>query len=327
MADIPIVVCAADDRYAMPLATMLRSLADTLRKYPTVQVWVLDGGVTRRNKRRIVRSLPSGVVKLRWVRPSHRQLKGVPVFGHVSICTYYRLVIGEVLPSSIRRVIYLDVDTLVMGDIGDLWDVELDTNTLAAVPHPGVKVSDPYGLDMYEELGLPPDAPYFNAGVLLIDLDRWRMMKVGALAASFVTKYCRRLHFWDQDVLNGVLAHSWGVLDAGWNVCVSHLWQGDVAKLTNHNGRPFIIHFASSIKPWEYDAGHPAEQMYFQMMDLTEWCGWRPAKPRFNWRKINANLKNVHWYGYWIRKTPGLGMIWESGMNWIKGMKSARRFH
>jgi len=318
MSDTPIIVCAADNRYAMPLATMLRSLVDNLRKYPAVQVWVMDGGVSWRNKRRVAQSLPKGRVDLHWIQPSHKRLKKAPVFGHVSICTYYRLVMGELLPPSIRKVIYLDVDTLVLGDIGELWDVELNTNTVAAVPHMGMKVSDPYGLAMYKELDLAPDTPYFNAGVLLIDLAQWRERGVGSLAFEFVGKYGAQLRFWDQDVLNGVLARTWCPLDAKWNVCVSHLWRSDAEEVAGDAKKMSVVHFASSIKPWNYGVGHPAEALFYRWMDQTVWAGWRPVRPKVDWKGVKKNLANKHWYGQCIRGIPGVGHLWDVLMRWYK---------
>jgi lipopolysaccharide biosynthesis glycosyltransferase len=317
--DTPVIVCAADDRYAMPLAVMLRSMVQHLWRYPAVQVWVLDGGVSWRNKRRMAHSLPVGKVELHWVRPSHRQLRGAPVDGHVSICTYYRLIIAEMLPLSISKVIYLDVDALVMGDIGELWDVELNKNVVSAVPQVGMTVSDPYGLAMYEELGLPPDAPYFNAGVLLLDLARWRKMDLGRQALQFVAKYSGKLHFWDQAVLNGILAGAWGALDLKWNVCVGHLWQGNVAELVEQPGTVSVMHFASSIKPWGYCVQHPARELFFQWMDQTAWAGWRPVRPWVDMKNVRRNLGDRHWYGKCIRTTPGVGYLWGRMMRWVKG--------
>lgn len=320
---IPVMVCAADNRYAMPLAVMLRSMADHLVSYPRVSVWVLDGGISWLRKRRVVASLPQGKVELQWVRPSHRRLKGVPVFGHVSICTYYRLLIGELLPNSITKVIYLDVDTLVQGDIGELWDVEMKSTTLAAVPHSDMNVSAPYGLAMYKELGLSPDTPYFNAGVLLIDLVRWRTLDMQRLASKFVEQYGTLLNFWDQDVLNGVLAGSWGVLSAKWNVCVGHLWKGNVTGLVSNPGETAIIHFASAIKPWDYGSQHPFQDVYFGWIDRTVWRGWRPKRQVVNWKRIRKNVGNRHWYGAWIRRVPGIGLLWGAVMVLVKSRKAS----
>ncbi len=307
-SDIPVIVCAADDRYAMPLAVMLRSLADNLVRYPAVIVWVLDGRISRFNKRRIAASLPVGKVVLNWVRPSHRQLRGVPVFGHVSICTYYRLLMGRLLPPSVEKIIYLDVDTLVLGDIGELWDKAIEPHAVLAYAEEGCKVSDPSGLSMYRELGLHPDARYFNAGILLINLTLWRQEDFGAQCLAFIEKYSPYIQFWDQDAMNGVLAHRWGPLDKRWNSRVHHLWRKD--QLSREFGNMAIMHFASSIKPWMYGAHHAAEDLYMSWIDKTAWVGWRPRKALVKWVAVKRAFGNKYWYGKWIRKIPLLGACW-----------------
>jgi lipopolysaccharide biosynthesis glycosyltransferase len=314
MNDCPVIVCAADNRYAMPLAVMLRSLAENLKRYPQVSVWVLDGGVSRRNKRRVAASLPDGKVKLHWVRPSHQKLKNVPVFGHVSICTYYRLLMGELLPSALSKVVYLDVDTLVLGDIGELWDKTVSPNVVLAFAEEGCKVSDPYGLSMYRELGMNPDELYFNAGVLLIDLDLWRRGNLGAECLAFIDKYATLINFWDQDALNGVLVSRWGGFDKKWNSRVHHEWAKD--QFSREVGGMAVIHFASSVKPWMYGAKHAAEALYYSWLDKTVWAGWRPKKPLVNWSAIRRSVGNKYWYGKWFRKMPLVGRLWAMRGKW-----------
>ena len=67
MPDNPLVVCAADDRYAVPLTVMLCSMGDHLGADRTATVWVMDGGISRRNKRRIVNSLPDNRIQIHWM--------------------------------------------------------------------------------------------------------------------------------------------------------------------------------------------------------------------------------------------------------------------
>lgn len=317
-ANHPIIVCAADDRYAIPLTVMLRSLAQNLRLYSGATVWIFDGGISSRNKERIQASLPSGVLELHWVRPSHRQLRGVPVTGHVSICTYYRLLISDLLPSSLRKVIYLDVDVVVLGDIGELWNQELNSVAIGAVPEAGFTVADPSGLAMYKELGLRPDAVIFNAGVLLCNLDIWRQMHAGSQIVTFIKRYAGQLKYWDQDILNGVFCNSWVAIDNKWNFLVNHEWQGDITSLVEDKQRVSIIHFASAFKPWTYNKNHPATGFYLSFVDATKWTGWRPTKPRLTLKAIRNNLSNKYWYGRWMRKITIIGPIWVRCAEWRK---------
>jgi len=318
--ECPVIVCAADNNYVMALVVMLRSLAVTLRRYPVARVWVLDGGISRRNRRRVLQSLPSGVLNISWVKPSHALLRNMPLSEHLTICTYYRLLIGDILPPEISKALYLDVDMIVLGDIGELWDVPMDGETPLACTNWGVKASMMYGHDLCQDIGLPPELAYFNAGVLMIDCTLWREQKRFEQAVRFVRMFGDRIRFHDQDILNGILAGSWAHLEEKWNYRVDQTWSGDVSQLVAGNVSVGIMHFASSVKPWQYGVNHPASPVFFYWLDQTAWKGWRPRNPLIDWNKVMGTLFNKHWYGGFIRKTPVVGRLWAQVAEWRKSL-------
>src|ERR1700754_1405959 len=99
----------------------------------------------------------------------------------------------------------MDVDTLVLGDLGELFTLDLGGRVLAAAIEPSdPTLGSPRGLEHHAEVGLPPDLPYFNAGVLVIDLDRWRADEVGVRAVEHVRRWAPDRM--DQDALNVAVA-------------------------------------------------------------------------------------------------------------------------
>jgi len=89
---------------------------------------------------------------------------------------------------------YLDSDLIVNGSLDDFWSISLDGYLLAAA-------SD-RNLDMQRaRLGLASDSPYFNAGVMVLNLSDWRQLDVGARGLDFARKYPEKLPNCDQDVL------------------------------------------------------------------------------------------------------------------------------
>lgn len=310
----PVIVCAVDDRYAMPLAVMLRTLGDHLKRYARIQVWVLDGGVTSRNKRRIDRSLPPDRMELHWVRPGHERLGDMPVFGHVSLCTYYRFLLGEILPAELDKVIYLDVDMLACSDIGELWDIDVSDVVIGAAPEAGATMGSMLDQDILRGCQLDPALAYFNAGVLLINLRRWREHRLLEKAVDFARQHGKVMRYWDQDVLNCLLAGEWHRLEPKWNHIVDHLAKPEEGASGGRQPADEFMHFASAIKPWTWWAGHPARALYFEWVDRTDWRGWRPRPP------LKATIGNRHWYGKWIRATPVVGRVWAALANrWKAG--------
>ncbi len=272
-----VLACAADDRFGMPLAVLLRSAIDHLADDRRLRAFVIDGGIAPWTKRRIQRSVDERV-EIAWLRPDVGRLRGFKISGHVRVATYFRLLVPDLLPASCARAIYLDSDVVVEGDLAELWAVDVSAHALAAVQDMTVPwVSSRWGLDNWRELGLASTAKYFNAGVMLMNLARWRAEHVAAAVLDYVATNQQYVRFWDQDGLNAVLAGRWLELDPRWNLTV----QNDRPPLLDEHfaalAAPFVTHFASTGKPWHLDCVHPRREVFFRSLDRTAWAGWRPS--------------------------------------------------
>jgi lipopolysaccharide biosynthesis glycosyltransferase len=201
------------------------------------------------------------------------------------ITTYQKLTLAEWLPPGTEKAIWLDCDLLVMRDLATLWETEMaDRHALAVQDQRVPLVSSRFGVTAYRELDLAPDGKYFNAGVLLIDVTRWRSDDVAGRAMNYLKTYRDRVCFWDQEALNAVLAGKWGELDPGWN---RHPTLGGFIREpeTSAGGRHSfneirIVHFSGNLKPWNCAGSSRHHRLYFQYLDQTAWSGWRPPS---NW--------------------------------------------
>jgi lipopolysaccharide biosynthesis glycosyltransferase len=300
--DNPVVVCAADDAFAMPLAVMVRSVTENLAAAARINLTVLDAGITPANKEKILASWDSQRVAATFLSPETSALRHAKVWGHVNIVSYYRLLIPELMPPEVVKVIYLDCDLLVLADLTRLWREPLgDSYVLAAQDSAGpymnarVALSNyercrPYlvetvPLRSYEKLGIPPGARYFNAGVLVMNLRRWREDDITGRALAYLRDYRQLVLWWDQDALNATLAGGWGELDLRWNQ-TSHLhdypsWDASPFEEERYRralAEPWVVHFAAPWKPWHFGCPHPCRDLFFHYLDRTAWRGWRPGR-------------------------------------------------
>jgi lipopolysaccharide biosynthesis glycosyltransferase len=187
-----------------------------------INIHVIDGGISEADKCLVARSLGTRSVYLSWHIPDRSRFVGVPLWGRMPISAYDKLLVPDLLPPSTNQVLWLDSDTLVLGDIAPLWDRGAGRHAVLAVQDPLVPlVSSSFGVAHYRELKLQSSAKYFNAGVMLMNLRRWRELRVSGLALDYLKKYARDVTFWDQEGLNAVLAGEWGELEADWNRSVS----------------------------------------------------------------------------------------------------------
>jgi lipopolysaccharide biosynthesis glycosyltransferase len=271
------VLTLADERYALPLAVTIRSLLDRLEADRRVHLTIIDGGILEGTKQKLVESWHTSEgwsrTSIEWRAPEYGDSTLFPVWGRVPKLTYARIHLAAYLPQA-SRAILLDSDVLVRTAIGRLWDTPLDGAVAAAAVDPFVPtVSSRDGLAAHAEQGLPPDAPYLNAAVMLVDLERWRQQNVGPRAWAWVQQNWQATRWYDQDAINAVLAGEWKPLDARWQV------QPRAASLrfTAENYKDaWVVHFSGRLKPWVYRGHSDADREFFEVLDRTAWKGWRP---------------------------------------------------
>ncbi len=270
------IAIACDSAYARPAGVLLRSIARHISG--PWHVWILDAGLTEKDRQRLRLCVGDGV-PLRFLDPDAAVLDGVQVTGHVSVATYYRLLLPQVLPRDVTRVLYLDVDILCLRDIRELWNYDLGESAIGAVEQTGLVARA--CIPNYSELGLVPDRTCFNAGVLLLDLDKWREKDLATTVLEYLRIHAGHLNFWDQDGLNASFFNSFQRLPAIWNyvVDVSDLQDVEEEMPARIREAAGLVHFASALKPWDFFCEHPVAEIWYAHLSETPWGGWEPAPP------------------------------------------------
>lgn len=274
-----ILVCGADEAYAMHMAVMLTSVLENYGGRNELIIYAFDNGLASRT-RQVLQDVAEG--RIRWIDPVIERLVDLKTVGHISVSTYLRLLIPKQLPESVGKVIYLDVDLVVENDITELWETDIEGWALGAIQDLTIPyVSDPSGLKLYEERGLDANQPYFNAGVLLINADWWRNRDVSSRVFRYLRQHEDSVRLVDQDGLNFVLANDWKSLDRRWNVPPKVMnyesWnngpfkeaiRGEIGALQRN---PYIIHYIGGEKPWMYGEEVPWQDRYFHYLRESGW--------------------------------------------------------
>jgi lipopolysaccharide biosynthesis glycosyltransferase len=200
--------------------------------------------------------------------------------GHrwITPVTFVRLLIPQLLPAHVEKALYLDCDMVVRDDLSELWDIPVGERALLAARDTIGTVSNQAGLSNYQELGIPADAKYFNAGVLVMNLKKWRTCGTSERLLSYMRKHSAIIKHADQEVLNAVLFDDWGELDYRWNWQIT--WRG--VRIGTHERewspnttRKSIVHFITGEKPWLPGCDYEEKKYFFEYLDRTEWAGWR----------------------------------------------------
>ena len=274
------IVTLSDEHYVQHLSVMLVSLFENNQNHVVNVFAIIPKDMPEAILMKIRTSVKGFERNLHFCKIERNTVDELPVFGYLTTAAYYRYFIGEILPKDIHKVIYLDPDIIVRGDIGELWRACLGNSVVGAVPDSAMTSPELY-LKLQRKLGLRPDAPYFNSGVLLVDLDRWRETGVGLDAFQFARDQTDRMTFTEQCGLNWALRDRWMPLPECWNLqtgMVARIRWGfmDYTRDAKKRARAAkIVHFTANSKPWHYMNNHPLKREYFTYLGLTQWKDYK----------------------------------------------------
>jgi lipopolysaccharide biosynthesis glycosyltransferase len=201
-------------------------------------------------------------------------LARAPVSHHVSLATYFRLLIPEVLPGDEDQVLFLDSDMLICRPIDLLWKIPLSRHGLLAVENPLISKA------FKQNLGMQPEFDYFNAGLMMINLEFWRTENITQKAAEFLKTSTDRITFWDQDVLNYLFQGKWHKLPYQLNAQEIFflpaygpqqlgISETEFELIRNH---PHVVHFTGGSKPWLPGTQHPWKEAFRKVWENGPWA-------------------------------------------------------
>ncbi len=279
MTDQPIyLLLCIDAGYLRQAAVTLASILES-NPGKALEVTLVGSGLTRSQVDAVFAPLgarhPAMRLHFRELDPS--LFAGLPVTEHISSSTYTRILLDRYIDRAQPRVLYLDADIVVGADLTPLWTADLGGAAVGAVP-------DPFQLDR-EAIGFSPDEPYFNAGVLLIDMERWRALDCEARILDVLARDGHRLPWMDQDALNLALRGQVRFLSPRWNFqprCADvpaaflGLSEAEYAAL---RARPGIVHYTTSHKPWNAPFRVHYSRSFFSAAREAG-VGMTPARPR-----------------------------------------------
>lgn len=267
------IVFTLDRRYLVALQGALRSLARALSADERVKVIVVHTDLSADDMRTLSSSRLNRELSIDFLHVE-------PVLPHASTgwvtpAVYLRLLLPQLL-SKEAQVVYVDVDVLFRASPCPLLEMHLAPNVLVAavqdVQNP--TLGSGIALPGWASLGLPPEREYFNSGVMVMDLERWRTTRLGERAQEFIFDAPEHVRFWDQDALNYLANDNWMRLPLVWNCPpLSALLTIDGAEYFADELFPrqevfeveksaALLHFMGPVKPWHdtFPSGWALEQ-------------------------------------------------------------------
>ena len=269
-----IAICI-DNNFIMQAGVLVTSIIHTNKNSP-VTVFVFSESLNDTSKEKLLAITNNTKVNLVFNKIDLASLPPLPLKGkeHITVATYYRLLIPYLLPEDIDKILYLDCDMLVLDSLTDFYNSDLTNTNAAAV------------IDMFNDdkrinarLQYSETAGYFNAGMLLIDLTNWRKNQISEKAINFLGEHPELCEAHDQDALNHALNGDYLKVSARYNMqldffcdfkylIVNESYFDDIKKSREN---PCIIHFTGPTKPWLKNCYHPYMCLWDYFQNKTEW--------------------------------------------------------
>ena len=273
---VPVFLTISND-YAPYAAVAIKSLMQKSDKKRYYRIIILHDHLSLANRFRL-RNLVTKNCAIQFKKMSNSlYLKAITHYCSDKTATgdffssavyYYRAFIARMFPQY-EKAIYIDSDTVLLGDIGELFDLELGDNILAAMVDPKVEAIPEFREYVEKAVGVPY-RDYVNSGVQLMNLKKLRKIRYLSTMIEMMDQYNANLVAPDQDYLNVILS--------GQILHLPSIWNAEPAKKMSPDTK--LIHFNLFHKPWHY-SGVDCEEIF-----------WRAARGTGFYSDLKRQLEN-----------------------------------
>ncbi len=264
------IVASCDENYAQHLGIMFLSILRNTDNAGLLQFFLINNRISPTSLKTIKNLVEPFGAQITIIEAREKPFEHIDT-GRYGAESCQRLIMAEILPADVSQVVYLDSDLIVIDDICELAVMAGDA-PLAAVENLSPKAC--------RGLGLRRDS-YFNAGVLVANLDYWRAHSIQLKLLSYLRDNQDTIRHLDQCALNGVFEGKWTRLPQRWNLTVDafralkHHYDSNCGyskqELAEAIASPSIIHFIGPKKPWLWNCHSEYKAFYDHYKCLSPW--------------------------------------------------------
>lgn len=303
------ILYVTDDKGVMFLGVSLESLLENNLSHKDINIFVIDDGITEKNKRLLDEEAERFQRKITYIKkPEIKILMGVePDSRKWPDNIFCRLFLPTIFKDykNIERIIYLDTDTIVTEDLSGLWNEDISGYPCGAVLE--------CMSNLHKEcIGLKMRDPYLNSGMLLIDINQWRELSLEEKCKDFGKTHLSSLEYPDEGIINGVLQGKFKVLHPKYNnTTLKNAFSYSELKVYRKSAvmyseeeyeeaveNPTIIHFTNSFmvdRPWIKDSKKPHRfsGLWREYQDKTVWRGELLNRKKASFRTAMESVARV----------------------------------
>lgn len=273
------IVACASDNYTMQCGVMFYSVCKNNAEEDIAFYVITDDGFSEQHKSEIRQTVESfSNKKVFFVQVTDEQIDKFISFenSYYTRHVFYRLLMAELLPQEVEKVLYLDCDIIVRHSLRDLWNVDISKYAVGCV-RDGLEAE----IEKFNRLGYSYDKGYFNSGVLLANLQYWRRTDAKNRFMNYIKQNAQAIRYPDQDVLNSVFVDEKLFLPFKYNAQSALLYKHQYLQIDYPKYKdsideavkdPVILHL-SGARPWMKgnEKEHPYSIEFFKYKKLTLW--------------------------------------------------------
>ena len=263
------IAISSDSNYAKLVSILLVSLFDNNQWASCITVHLLSNNIDEESIKLIENHIPSdkGNLVVYDVSDIAGRLK-IKVPSTIAISAYSRLFLSSLLDENIDRVIYMDVDAIVLGSLKTIWYTDLENNQIAGV-------LDDVALYAKKAIGLEFNEAYVNSGFLLLNLKQWREEGIETKILDYLIAHNGNVFHHDQGLINAVCIRKM-ILPVNYNMVTnffvfpyhSFKQQPFYSEEEMEDGKkhPIFIHFTAGVanRPWIENCKHPLKNIFLK---------------------------------------------------------------
>lgn len=269
------IALCTDENFSIPALVCITSIFEN-NKDTRCHIYVLTDGLSDGARRKFSQLATIYNQQIDIFTIDKHRFEGLIVNERFPVSMYYRFLLPEMLPKE-KMVLYLDCDIIVRGSLKDIYNENLQEKALAAVE---AQSSD----DIYWYNTLQITAPYFNSGVLLINLDYWREHNVSHSLIKWIADNPDKCVCPDQNALNVVLQGKVNYLSYRYNFQEKWLTALENSKIhfskwkkiNEEAERIVVMHYCEAEKPWFIESKHPYRKEFDYYATLHSFIGYTP---------------------------------------------------
>lgn len=263
-----------DENFVIPALVCITSIFENNKNHPC-EVTVLTDGISDESTAKFNTLASFYNQKIVIIHISPTRFDNMVTRGRYPASMYFRFLLPELLPHA-SKVLYLDCDTMVRGDLNELFNTDL-------IEYACGVVLDQQCDDIQIINRLHLTTPYFNSGVMLMNLDEWRRKDYTNRLLAFIENNPEKCEYPDQDALNCVIGEHVRLLNPSYNLQEMWLTMMDYARfhfsrheeLELSKQNPHIIHFCVGDKPWYNECRNPYHEEYLSYALKHDFVGFK----------------------------------------------------